>query len=108
MGTVTQMRKSAGEGPYENAEEKLLKATQEVNEKKKETKQHQQEITQETQKTAEALGVAREDQEVWVQLASDIQEDYKITREEAERMSAIIIQARKENQGVLRDRTPTD
>lgn len=108
VGTVTQMRKSAGEGPYENAEEKLLKATQEVNEKKKETKQHQQEITQETQKTAEALGVAKEDQEVWVQLASDIQEDYKITREEAERMSAIIIQARKENQGVLRDRTPTD
>ena len=108
VGTVTRMRKSAGEGPYENAEEKLLKATQEVNEKKKETKQHQQEITQETQKAAEALGVAREDQEVWVQLASDIQEDYKITREEAEKMSAIIIQARKENQGVLRDRTPTD
>lgn len=109
VGTVTQMRKSAGEGPYADAEEKLYKkAVEEVNEKKKETKQHQQEITQETQKTAEALGVAREDQEVWVQLASDIQEDYKITREEAEKMSAIIIQARKENQGILRDKTPTD
>ena len=111
--SVTKMQNAAGSEAVAEAEKeakqqaaKLTKEVEQQGQAQKNVKIQVEETGEKVEEVKEKTEQGVQTQEAWEILAQRLQEDFNLTKEEAEKLAQALLEAKNINQGILNQKTP--